>query len=93
MSVAVGQVWSDKDPRAAGRTVEVLDVLGDHALVRLNTRSRNVSRSSIGRRTSIRLDRFGQDYELSDTPPHRFGIHRDSRELGYHPKDEIDPQR
>lgn len=83
----IGQVWADLDPRAAGRTVEVMDILDDgHALVRLNTVGRNVSRDSIGRKTKIRIDRFGKNFALSTTPPHRFGTHRVTREIGYHPQ-------
>lgn len=88
-NVEVGQVWDDFDPRAAGRTVEVMEILGDHALVRLNTRSRNVSANAIGRRTKIRLDRFGSDYHLSKTKPHRFGTHKVTGDVGYWPIDEI----
>lgn len=91
--VQVGQVWSDKDPRQAGRTVEVMAVKPDEdppvAVVRMNTTAYNVSRSSIGRRTTIRLDRFGVDYEPSDTEPHRYGMHRQSKRLDYWPVSEI----
>lgn len=87
---AVGQVWADLDPRSAGRTVEVVSILDDgHALVRLNTVSRDVSNESIGRRTRIRLDRFGKNYALSTVAPHRFGVHHTTRKVGYHPQHQI----
>lgn len=87
MSVEIGQVYEDKDPRSAGRTVEVMDLDATHAKVRLNTPARNVGRNAIGRKTRIRLDRLtGPDYELSDVEPHRFGTHLGTGELGYFPR-------
>lgn len=91
--VKVGQVWRDEDPRQSGRTVEIMSV--DHAngraQVRLNTVSYNVSRNAIGRRTMIRLDRFGTDYVLSDVEPHRFGTHKVSGNVDYWPVSQIGP--
>lgn len=92
-NVEVGQVYADKDPRHAGRTVEIMAIEGNlypqWAFVRLNTVSRNVSKDAIGRRTRIRTDRFETDFELSDVKPHRTGRRKDSGELGYWPVDEI----
>lgn len=89
--VEVGQVFEDTDPRSANRTVEVMGLDTTHAQVRLNTVARNVGRSSIGRRTRIRLDRLagGVDYVLSDVEPHRFGKHEETGELGYYPWSEL----
>ena len=90
MSVEIGQVYEDSDPRAAGRTVEVVEIDGRFARVRLNTPARNVSKNSIGRKTWIRIDRLiGEDYELSEIEPHRFGTHRETGELGYFPRSEL----
>lgn len=90
MSVEVGQVYEDADPRAAGRTIEVMRVDSEFAFVRLNTVSRNVSKGSIGRKTRIRLDRLTSAYyRLSDVKPHRFGRHADTDELGYWPVDQL----
>lgn len=94
MSVEIGQVYEDSDPRAAGRTVEVMEIVGIHAIVRLNTPPRNVGRGAIGRKTRIRLVRLaGTDYELSDVEPHRFGTHAVTGQIGYYPRSELrDPQ-
>lgn len=91
MSVEVGQVYEDADPRSAGRTVEVMRVDSEYAFVRLNTVARNVARRSIGRKTRIRLDRLTDtgNYWLSDVEPHRFGKHKATGELGYHPLSEL----
>ena len=84
VEVSVGSVWEDKDPRAAGRTIEVMRVDSEYAFVRLNTVARNVSRGSIGRKTRILLSRFGADYALSDVEPHRYGRHKVTGEVGYY---------
>lgn len=89
MDIEIGQVWADRDPRSGGRTVEVMEIGETHAKVRMNTTARNVSRQAIGRRTTVRLDRFGTDYKPSDVPPHRFGRHRESGEVGYWPIGDI----
>lgn len=93
MSVEVGTVWDDADPREAGRTIEVMSINEDVAVVRLNTTARNVARKSIGRKTTVRLDRFGVYYTPSTVAPHRTGRHRETGELGYWPKDEILTER
>jgi hypothetical protein len=89
IDITVGSVWEDTDPRQGGRTIEVMDFGLDRegnkvAMVRLNTPARNVSRNAIGRRTKIRLDRFGKEYKPSDVEPHRFGTSV-TGDLGYHP--------
>lgn len=89
MSVEVGSVWDDADPREAGRTVEVMGINGDFAVVRLNTTARNVSSKSIGRKSTVRLDRFGVYYTPSETEPHRTGRHRETGELGYWPTTDL----
>lgn len=95
MSVEIGQVYSETDPRQAGRTVEVMEIVGvvgaAYAIVRLNTPARNVGKNAIGRKTRIRVDRLdgGQDYELSDVEPYRFGTHRETGEIGYYPRSEL----
>lgn len=89
VEVSAGQVWADKDPRAAGRTIEVMRVDLKYAFVRMNTRARNVSQGAIGRKSRILLSRFGADYALSDVERHRIGRHKVTGELGYHPMSEL----
>lgn len=50
MSVEVGQIWEDNDPRGYGRWIKVLSIDGTHATVQ--------SPSGRGRKTRIRLNRF-----------------------------------
>lgn len=91
--IAIGSVWDDRDPRQAGRTIEVMDFFDDDGVAyvraRLNTVSLNVSRNAIGRRTTVRRDLFTRRYRPSDEPARRFGTHRETGVLGYWPKDEI----
>lgn len=56
---AVGQVWQDADPRAAGRRVRIVAIDGDRAVCALVVpRAGDVLAAKPGRRTRIRLDRF-----------------------------------
>lgn len=58
----VGQVWEEKDRRAAGRLIKVclIDKGLGRALVRSNKRDALLK---------IRLDRFGTDYRLVQEAP------------------------
>lgn len=56
--VAPGQVWADNDPRQAGRTIQISDVIGVYAYGKVITDCEGVTRSSVGKEVRIRLDRF-----------------------------------
>jgi hypothetical protein len=87
--IEIGSVWDDKDPRHAGRTVEVMAIEDGKVQVRMNTAARNVSTAAIGRRTKIRLDRLEAHYRPSDEPARRFSAHKDTGEHGYWPIAEL----
>ena len=57
-----GQVWEDSDRRSAGRTVRVLRVEADHAVVTVLTARIDASpgerHRAVGAERRIRLDRF-----------------------------------
>lgn len=61
VSIRVGQVWADADPRSSGRKIRITEVDVDAELVRgvVVSVGRNVSEARIGQRTRpIKLARF-----------------------------------
>jgi hypothetical protein len=72
--VRVGQVWTDNDPRAEGRTLKVLEIKrrqymataswryqqfeGDFALCQVLTERMGTRKSQLGRKVWIRVDRM-----------------------------------
>lgn len=70
--VQVGQVWKDADPRAAGRTFQIVSVADGYARGKILTVERNVSEKMIGRTTrAIAVNRFrpaNRGYRLVANP-------------------------
>ncbi|ACU71905.1 hypothetical protein Caci_2996 [Catenulispora acidiphila DSM 44928] len=62
IKVVPGQIWADKDPRSAGRTVQILEVDGIRfAIVK--------SPSGLGRRSRVQYDERGlRGYRLVSEP-------------------------
>jgi hypothetical protein len=50
VSVIKGQIWRDLDPRASGREIRILDIVGSFAICQRS--------SGVGPKTRVRLDRF-----------------------------------
>lgn len=70
--VAVGQVWKDADPRAAGRTFEIVSVTDGYVRGKILSVERNVSEKMIGRTTrKMAVNRFrpaNRGYRLVRNP-------------------------
>lgn len=62
IKVIPGQIWADKDPRSAGRTVQILEVDGiRYAIVK--------SPTGLGRRSRVQYDQYGlRGYRLVSQP-------------------------
>lgn len=56
--VRPGQVWADNDPRSAGRTLRVIDVVSQRVICEVVTNIDNAPADKRGNRTRIALRRF-----------------------------------
>lgn len=72
VTVAIGQVWADADPRSAGRRIEITEIGDSWAKGRILATERNVSDAMVGRTTrKISLKRFRahhRGYRLVSSP-------------------------
>ena len=53
--VEVGQIWADKDPRSAGRTVLVKSIEAQYATVVVVSDAKSAWRCSVGHRRRVLL--------------------------------------
>jgi hypothetical protein len=70
--VAVGQVWADADPRAAGRRFEIVEVADGYVRGKILSVERNVSQKKVGTMTrkmaSNRFRSSSRGYRLVSNP-------------------------
>lgn len=72
VSVALGQVWMDDDPRSAGRRIRITEIEGNKVRGEVLSVGRNVAEGQVGHRTRwIRASRFQpgrRGYRLVENP-------------------------
>lgn len=77
--VSVGQVWEDCDKRSSGRTILVVELLGQWVEVETLTGPASAPGRGVGKRSRIKLSRLrpgSTGYRLVSAPPELFVISR-----------------
>ena len=67
VEVKVGQIWADNDPRSRGRTIKVISIAGEKAVVECVSVARNVGLHNVGRKTVVSLKRFNPNRQTGYT--------------------------